>query len=262
MAEGQEKLDQGEKDPAAGEVATLANFRRRLTLMNQMMRHRRRMTQRQTYVALGEWLLALVLVVLGFYYLWGLIFPAPVALGPVSFTLADFRAVARALPALPASPDWASASLSPRWRRIVVHHSASTSGNAEIFDRFHREERKWENGLGYHFVIGNGQGMGDGEVAVGNRWREQIDGAHVRGTAGGDNLNASSIGIALVGNFQDSLPTPRQLAALKGLVNYLRQAAGISLAEVIGHNEVSGRGTLCPGHNFYVDEFRLALANP
>src|SRR5689334_10628503 len=44
------------------------------------------------------------------------------------------------------------------WRYVVVHHSAGPSGNAAEFDKFHREEKHWENGLGYHFVIGNGNG--------------------------------------------------------------------------------------------------------
>ncbi|MBM4054820.1 MAG: hypothetical protein FJ264_09150 [Planctomycetes bacterium] len=44
------------------------------------------------------------------------------------------------------------------WKYIVIHHSASESGCAAEFDKFHREKRHWENGLGYHFVIGNGNG--------------------------------------------------------------------------------------------------------
>jgi len=67
------------------------------------------------------------------------------------------------------------------WKYIVIHHSASASGCAAEFDRYHREKRGWENGLGYHFVIGNGSGAGDGQIEIGNRWVKQIDGAHAGG---------------------------------------------------------------------------------
>jgi len=61
---------------------------------------------------------------------------------------------------------------SRKWRYVVVHHSATEAGSAAGMDRYHREERHMENGLAYHFVIGNGHGMRDGDITIGNRWRE------------------------------------------------------------------------------------------
>ncbi|HHT9113865.1 MAG TPA: hypothetical protein ACFYD0_11140, partial [Candidatus Wunengus sp. YC65] len=52
------------------------------------------------------------------------------------------------------------------WRYIVVHHSATSSGNAAEFDKYHRRKKGWENGLGYHFVIGNGNGTPDGKIEI------------------------------------------------------------------------------------------------
>ena len=49
-----------------------------------------------------------------------------------------------------------------QWKYVVIHHSASGTGNAETFDKLHREKRGWVNGLGYDFVIGNGNGSGNG----------------------------------------------------------------------------------------------------
>lgn len=216
-------------------------------------------------LSIFEWAVAVLLFAVAFYYLWLIFFASPggdQAPDTPPPTVEEFRAVSRALPAIGPSAAWKPAKPSDRWRRVIIHHSATAQGSAESFDRVHREERKWENGLGYHFVIGNGKGMGDGEVAVGKRWKEQLDGAHIRGTEGGENLNSSSIGIALVGNFEHSLPTARQMAALKGLVNYLRRECSISLASVVGHAELSGKKTLCPGQYFFVDELRLAIANP
>ena len=60
-----------------------------------------------------------------------------------------------------------------KWKGIVIHHSGTKMGSAKGMDRVHREERKMANGLAYHFVIGNGRGMKDGEVYIGNRWKKQ-----------------------------------------------------------------------------------------
>jgi hypothetical protein len=42
-------------------------------------------------------------------------------------------------------------------------YSAIKDGNAASYDRAHRR-RGMENGLAYHFVIGNGVDSGDGEI--------------------------------------------------------------------------------------------------
>ena len=63
--------------------------------------------------------------------------------------------------AAPADLLWRAQGYRP-WRYIVIHHSATASGNAAEFDREHRA-RGWD-GLGYHFVIDNGVGGPDGRV--------------------------------------------------------------------------------------------------
>ena len=41
--------------------------------------------------------------------------------------------------------------------------------------------RGMKNGLAYHFVISNGSRKAyDGEVYIGNRWKAQLDGGHVK----------------------------------------------------------------------------------
>ncbi len=130
------------------------------------------------------------------------------------------------------------------WKYIVIHHSATASGCAAEFDKFHREKRGWENGLGYHFVIGNGNGSRDGEIEIGNRWKNQLDGAH----AGVQEYNHYGIGICLVGNFNNSNPTSSQMAALTALVSYLQERCHIPAENVIMHRHF--RDTECPGRNF------------
>mgnify|MGYP000877830443 CR=1 FL=1 len=84
-----------------------------------------------------------------------------------------------------------------RWKYIVIHHSGVDTGTLKGMDRYHRDVRHMENGLAYHFVIGNGSGMKDGEIAVGTRWTRQLDGGHVAR----ESQNRISLGICLVGNF-------------------------------------------------------------
>ncbi|HEY4481831.1 MAG TPA: peptidoglycan recognition family protein [Candidatus Brocadiaceae bacterium] len=130
------------------------------------------------------------------------------------------------------------------WRYIVIHHSASNADNAASMDKYHREVRGWENGLGYHFVIGNGSSSGDGQIEIGSRWIHQINGAH----AGNDEYNQYGIGICLVGNFEDSYPTEAQVRSLIELVHYLQQRCNIPFENIIMHRHV--KHTACPGKNF------------
>ena len=39
-----------------------------------------------------------------------------------------------------------------RWRYIVVHHTATEVGDVERIDRYHRQQRDFKNGIGYHFL--------------------------------------------------------------------------------------------------------------
>jgi hypothetical protein len=136
-----------------------------------------------------------------------------------------------------------------RWRYIVVHNSATNQGNAKIFDRYHRNVRKMPNGLAYHFVIGNGNASGDGEIEIGQRWTRQINGGHVAS----DYLNNIALGICLVGDFDRRVPTRAQLGALQELTDYLRKRVGRSkgkLAAVRGHKQINPRPTTCPGKRF------------
>jgi hypothetical protein len=105
-------------------------------------------------------------------------------------------------------------------------------------------------GIGYHFVIGNGNGMADGAIEPTFRWNQQLHGAHAG--AADPVYNQQGIGVALVGNFESKPPTPRQLAAVKRLVRVLKGAYGIPAKNVIGHSHV--KATACPGKLFPLAE--------
>ena len=109
-----------------------------------------------------------------------------------------------------------------RWQFIVVHNSGTRQGNAAAFDYYHRHFRRMQNGLAYHFVIGNGTSTGNGQIEVGDRWRRQINGGHVHS----DYLNNIALGICLVGDFNRDQPTRAQLDCCEELIRYLRQRCG------------------------------------
>jgi hypothetical protein len=122
-------------------------------------------------------------------------------------------------------------------------------------DRYHREERQMENGLAYHFVIGNGHGMGDGEIGVGSRWTRQLDGGHLTSLK----QNEISLGICLVGNFDRHEPTAKQLQQLKTLVEALLRRCGLSNDAVKTHQQINVLYTRCPGRHFPTKRFLASL---
>ncbi|HKS37554.1 MAG TPA: N-acetylmuramoyl-L-alanine amidase [Verrucomicrobiae bacterium] len=142
-----------------------------------------------------------------------------------------------------------------RWKYIVIHHSGTPNGSAKGMDRYHREVRHMENGLAYHFVIGNGAGMGDGEVVVGRRWTEQLDGGHVAS----ESQNKIALGICLVGNFDANKPTLKQMKSLNALIESLLARCGLSAKMVKTHQQINVMHTRCPGSNFPARSFLKEL---
>lgn len=144
-----------------------------------------------------------------------------------------------------------------RWQFIVVHNSGTRQGNARVFDYYHRHVRRMQNGLAYHFVIGNGTSTGNGQIEVGDRWRRQINGGHVHS----DYLNNISLGICLVGDFNRDQPTRAQLESCEELIRYLRERCGkIGMHSIVvrPHREMNPPrwATDCPGDVFPYSWFR------
>ena len=142
-----------------------------------------------------------------------------------------------------------------KWKYVVIHHSATDSGTVSGMDRYHREERHMENGLAYHFVIGNGRGMADGEITIGKRWSKQLDGGHLASAA----LNAKGIGVCLVGNFDEAPPTEKQMSSLQALVRYLLARSRLASGAVRTHQQINPVHTRCPGVRFPSEAFIAEL---
>ena len=131
------------------------------------------------------------------------------------------------------------------WQRIVVHHSAIKYGNAKKYDAAHRQ-RGMQNGLAYHFLIGNGIDSGDGEIEIGPRWTKQLLGGHLKSYQ----LNLTAIGICFVGNFEQTQPSRKQLAAFTQLMDWLQGDVLKRNTQFAGHKELKGEQTICPGKYF------------
>ncbi len=132
------------------------------------------------------------------------------------------------------------------WRKITVHHSATSSaglatGSAtasaeaiRLIQKDHMETKGWGD-IAYHFLIDPA-----GRVFQGRDIGYQ--GAH----AGGNN-NIANIGICLLGDFEHARPDPRAMRSLEELISALSARHGIARSEVHGHNDF--RATECPGKN-------------
>lgn len=144
---------------------------------------------------------------------------------------------------------------SGRWKYIVIHHSATPQGNALHFDKYHRR-RGMRNGLAYHFVINNGtSSRQDGELEIGSRWKKQLDGGHCKQSW----INHRGIGICLVGNFNKQKVTKRQYQTLFKLCKLLMDRYNIPVSNILGHGQVKGEHSLCPGKFFPIREFKRIL---
>ncbi len=134
------------------------------------------------------------------------------------------------------------------WRYIVVHHSDHPTGGYAQIDRDHKQVKGLQ-GCGYHFVIGNGSESPDGQIEVAKRWSDQKPGAHCRDCRTPE-MNDEGIGICLIGNFDESAPTPKQMEATKTLIAYLQARYKIADDHVGTHDQVASGKTDCPGRQF------------
>jgi len=176
---------------------------------------------------------------------------SPAASVPKTNTPVPGRTSASAIVLDPAPPE-------RDWKTIVLHHSATRGGDVATIDAEHRKHRDRSGnpwlGIGYHFVVGNGQQMADGEVQATFRWHKQLAGAH----AGNRDHNDNGIGICLIGNFDQAPPTDRQVAAVRGLVKALGERYSITRDGLVRHSDV--QATLCPGKKFPWEPLRSELA--
>ena len=126
-----------------------------------------------------------------------------------------------------------------RWTSIVVHHSGSPFATDASLQA--EAQAQGRGGMGYQFVIGNGNGLSDGELRVDPSWLDQ---------AGGDRV----IAICLVGNGDRKRFSDAQLARLNELIETLTRRLEIGGNKVYLRSEID-RST-SPGRFFPAASFR------
>lgn len=141
-----------------------------------------------------------------------------------------------------------------RWSGIVIHDSGRPAGDPNSLHREHLA--LGHTGLGYHFVIGNGNGLGDGEIHVGYRWNEQQPGVHVFDEPG-EFHNLHSIGICLVGSGDKRPFTPAQIDSLVRLTRRLQRELHIPADRVVRHSDLVDIAS--PGRYFPMARFQSQI---
>ncbi|XP_013189634.2 peptidoglycan-recognition protein LB [Amyelois transitella] len=128
---------------------------------------------------------------------------------------------------------------------VVIHHSYIPPAcydnekcvhAMKAMQDMHIDKNKWWD-IGYHFAVGS-----NGVAYEGRGWGKL--GAHAL------HFNSVSVGICLIGDWTQSLPTSKQIKTAKALIH-----AGIQLGyikpdyKLVGHRQV--RDTQCPGDALY-----------
>jgi hypothetical protein len=108
------------------------------------------------------------------------------------------------------------------WKSIYIHHTRTANGNAASL-------AVGDQGCGDHFVIGNGDGSGDGQIQFTERWNLQQPADPAPGYT---QVEGSCVSIALVGDFDRTAPTPTQLKRLEQLVHTLQEHFRIPASQV------------------------------
>ena len=127
---------------------------------------------------------------------------------------------------------------------LVVHHSQRDIDSTKEIKKRHLK-RGWED-IGYHFVINK-----NGKISKGRN--KKYVGAHVKGH------NKNSLGICLIGNLDENLPTRKQLEALIKFLTKLAKKYKIPQQNILGHREFPGVTKTCPGKLINMDLIRTAV---
>lgn len=142
----------------------------------------------------------------------------------------------------------------------IIHHSAGPNSSSDwpavvrsIWD-YHVNTNNWSD-IGYNWLVDP-----NGIIYQGRGWidgNDEVQGAHFCGT------NSNTMGVCLLGNFEEVRPASEALGAAEDLLawksdqknidplarNY-HSSSELYLNTISGHRD--GCSTLCPGENLYV----------
>lgn len=145
---------------------------------------------------------------------------------------------------------------------VIVHHSATSNTATDFAEEvrniylLHTLSNGW-NDIGYNFLIGR-----DGVVYEGRDGQGIMDGDNVLG-AHFCSQNSGTMGICMLGNFNEAQPSAATLASLDQLIGWKLKKEGLQPIGMAFHpgsakqlNLISGHrdgvcATECPGGNLY-----------
>lgn len=133
-----------------------------------------------------------------------------------------------------------------KWTHIIIHHTGAEEKDAAQVRRYHLS-LGWID-TGYHYVIERA-----GRVVPGRGLT--FAGAHCLASG----MNSRGIGIALIGNLENHPALPPQESSLLKLVRDLSGRFSIPVGNVLGHKEVPGAATACPGKHLSMASLRNSL---
>ena len=138
-------------------------------------------------------------------------------------------------------------------KAIIVHHTAGLISEdpkktIQAIYEYHARVRGWGD-IGYNILIDQ-----FGNIYEGRRGGIFSEGAHAYG------FNSGSIGISLIGNFEEIEVPEAQMKSFENVIGLISREMGLNVSERIswngkeifvlsGHIDVGA--TLCPGKNFY-----------
>ncbi len=133
-----------------------------------------------------------------------------------------------------------------------MHHAAVFQPNVnkaiESFDRTHKARlHKRKNALGYHIAY---------HYIIGEKWetiytRPEASIWYINSDR---KSNSESIGVCLVGNFDERGPTPAQMMSLERLIGKLKKK--YKWAKINGHRDINPAKS-CPGRFFPLEELKI-----
>ncbi|MDL1924499.1 N-acetylmuramoyl-L-alanine amidase [Chloroflexi bacterium CFX3] len=156
------------------------------------------------------------------------------------------------------SPNWTPVETNVK--HLIVHHTATPNGESNWAARvrsiwnYHAVELGWGD-IGYNYLVDYNGVIYEGRAGSQNGEKD-IRAAH-------DGVNTGSMGVSLIGNFQDFAPSSAMLNSLKQVLAWKASQRGINptgsanypganwqpVSNIAGHRDVNS--TLCPGQMVY-----------
>jgi N-acetyl-anhydromuramyl-L-alanine amidase AmpD len=142
-------------------------------------------------------------------------------------------------------------------KTVILHHSATVDhklfNDTKSIKKYHKDVKGWKD-IGYHYTIE----FVNNEVVVQEGRSLSVQGAHARPwnkyCEGENCVEEITIGICIVGNFDEQEPHPEKIDELIKLLKKLQKQFGI--LAIYGHRDVPGVVKSCPGRLFPLDKIK------